>query len=357
MDGLWTYRLWELATCSRAVLATKHAFQRLNLDVGQTKSEYVDKHLLRCQVSLMVDTSFFDVSREQSRIKSRIVTKYFWAWAKVIMSSVRHREGKIAYIDLFAGPGCYNDGTPSTPIIVLQTAIKDPQIREMLVTLFNDKDPSNARSLDDAIKTVPGIEKLRYTPRVVNEVVGQEIVAAIQRVELVPSLLFADPWGYKGLSLALIGSFLRNWGCDCVFFFNYSRINAGLNNQAVYEHINDLFGEQRAEVIRAKLAGLLPHEREHLIIEELSEALREVGASYVLPFTFRNESGTRTKHHLIFASKNFKGYEIMKGIMATESSEKDQGVASFAYSPASKKFPTLFRAFEASGRSRADAFD
>ena len=32
----------------------------------------------------------------------------------------------------------------------------------------------------------------------------------------------------------------------------------------------------------------------------------------------------------------------MKGIMAGESSEQDQGVASFAYSPASKKYPTLF---------------
>jgi hypothetical protein len=67
-----------------------------------------------------------------------------------------------------------------------------------------------------------------------------------------------------------------------------------------------------------------------------------MGARYVLPFAFKNEQGTRTKHHLIFTSKNFRGYEIMKGIMAKESSEQEQGVSSFEYSPASRIYPLLF---------------
>jgi hypothetical protein len=48
---------------------------------------------------------------------------------------------------------------------------------------------------------------------------------------------------------------------------------------------------------------------------------------------------------LIFASKHFRGYEIMKEIMARESSEQDQGVASFAYFAASEKHQTLFEFF------------
>jgi hypothetical protein len=135
---------------------------------------------------------------------------------------------------------------------------------------------------------------------------------------------------------------LKNWGCDCVFFFNYNRVNMGLNNASVQEHMNVLFGESRANSVRQKLEGLNPAERENLIVEELSAALKDMGANYVLPFTFRNEVGTRTTHHLIFASKNFRGYEIMKEIMAQESSEHTQGVASFEYSPASEKYPLLF---------------
>jgi len=287
-------------------------------------------------------TEFFEESRQQSRIKSRIVAKYFWAWAHVIASAMKGRGNRIAYMDLFAGPGKYNDDTPSTPVIVLQTAIKDPRLREMLVTVFNDKKLEFATSLQKTIDAIPGIETLKYKPLVQNEEVGQKIVESFQKTKLIPTLLFVDPWGYKGLSVTLISSVLQNWGCDCVFFFNYNRINAGLNNEMVREHMNDLFGAKRADAIRKKLTGLQPDERETLIVSELSMALRECGIAYVLPFTFKSEEGTRTTHHLIFASKHFKGYEIMKGIMAKESSEQEQGVALFAYFAASEKHQMLF---------------
>ena len=73
-------------------------------------------------------SSFFDESQAQSEVKTAIVTKYFWAWAKVIMPWARKGSGKIAYIDLFAGPGRYGDGTTSTPLLVLQRAIEDEDI-------------------------------------------------------------------------------------------------------------------------------------------------------------------------------------------------------------------------------------
>lgn len=158
-------------------------------------------------------------------------------------------------------------------------------------------------------------------------------------------------WGYDSagcclfaleLSLRLVNSVLKNWGCDCVFFFNYNRVNMGLANEAVREHIDALFGVDRAADVREALDGLTPAEREVFIVEELSWALKEMGGEYVLPFTFKNADGSRTTHHLIFVSKNFKGYEIMKDIMASESSEQTQSVPSFQYSPASEKFPLLF---------------
>ena len=57
---------------------------------------------------------------------------------------------------------------------------------------------------------------------------------------------------------------------------------------------------------------------------------------------FKNDAGTRTSHHLIFVSKHPLGYGIMKDIMARESSLHEQGVPSFQYSPADKRFPLLF---------------
>lgn len=288
--------------------------------------------------------SFFDESTEQSRIKATIVKEYFWAWANVILAVMKKqgRTEKIAYFDLFAGPGRYKDGTMSTPLLILQSAIADPKMRERLVTLFNDVEPEHASALTKEIAGLPGVETLKFRPYVEAEEVGDKIVKKFDQLELAPTLFFVDPWGYKGLSLGLINSVLKNWGCDCIFFFNYNRINMGLGNRAVEEHIDVLFGKEQARRLRDRLASLPSSEREPAIVEALCEALSELGAKYVLPFCFKNESGVRTSHHLVFATKHPLGYGIMKDIMAKHSSEKHQGVASFGYCPASTIHPMLF---------------
>jgi three-Cys-motif partner protein len=195
---------------------------------------------------------FFKESKDQSRVKAEIVAKYFWAWAKVVIPATRSQGiGKIAYIDLFAGPGRYEDGARSTPLLVLERAAEDPDIREMLVSLFNDSDSDRAGALVTALDSTPEIASLRHKPQVLNDEVGQQIVAQFEEMRLVPTFFFVDPWGYKGLSLRLINSVLKDWGCDCVFFFNYNRINMGLSNDLVQEHMDALFGARRADDLRA----------------------------------------------------------------------------------------------------------
>jgi three-Cys-motif partner protein len=298
----------------------------------------------------MSNDSFFNEQKEQSLVKARIVEKYFWAWTKVIIGVLKRQEQerrleeklKLAYIDLFAGPGRYKDGSESTPLRVLETAIQEPDLQERLITLFNDADANNTQSLQEYIKSIPDIGKLKNTPIVRNHEVGEEIVKAFEKARLDPTLFFVDPWGYKGLSLQLINSVVKDWGCDCIFFFNYNRINMGLANNLVKTHMDALFGEDRAESLRDKLKLLQPLEKELTIVEEICEALKEMGGKYVLPFRFRHHSGKRTSHHLIFVSKHIRGYEIMKDIMAKESSTAEQGVPSFEYNPATQAQPLLF---------------
>jgi hypothetical protein len=103
-----------------------------------------------------------------------------------------------------------------------------------------------------------------------------------------------------------------------------------------------LFGKSRIDRMRNFLVGKTPNDREALILEELAQALKELGARYILPFRFRRPDGSRTSHALIFVTKNIRGYEIMKDIMARASSTVDQGVPSFEYSPADERCPLLF---------------
>lgn len=285
---------------------------------------------------------FFDEPQDQSVVKATIISKYFWAWAKVIIPTARTHGRKIAYLDLFAGPGRYKDGTKSTPIMVLERAIADDAMREMLVTVFNDGDELQANSLRRAIADIPGIEKLKYPPVVDHSEVGSELVKRFQKMTLVPTLFFVDPWGYKGLSIGLIDSVLKDWGCDCIFFFNYNRINMGLSNPLVQEHMDCLFGSDRAKTLRSALNRMQPAQRELMIVENLCDALGANSGRFVLPFRFRDAQGTRTSHHLIFVTKHFRGYEIMKGIMAKESSLSEQGVPTFEYNRADADYPMLF---------------
>jgi three-Cys-motif partner protein len=210
----------------------------------------------------------------------------------------------------------------------------------MLVTLFNDADEDHSSSLQKEIDKLSGIEKLKYKPDVLCGEVGEEAEKFFSETKLIPSFTFVDPFGYKGLSLKIVNGVIKDWGCDCVFFFNYNRINAGLNNDLVRKHMDALFGADRVDELRTNLAGRTPEQREALILEEISQAIKAMGGKFVLPFRFKR--GARTSHSLIFVSKNFKGYEIMKNIMATESSTEDQGVASFTYSPADASTPLLF---------------
>lgn len=288
--------------------------------------------------------NFFEEQKDQSQVKAMIVSKYFDAWSKVMIGN-RKRFGrieKLAYIDLFCGPGRYTDGSKSTPIMVLEHAIKNPDLSEILVSMFNDKDEDNVKSLELAVNELEGIERLRHKPFIHCSEVDRDAQEMFANTNLCPTFSFVDPFGYKGLSAKFIKSIVKDWGCDCVFFFNYGRINAGISNPLVAKHMDALFGQERAETMRQFVRTMQPAQREIYILEELAAALKAMGTKYVLPFRFKRANGIQTSHALIFVTKDPLGYGIMKDIMARESSTEDEGVPSFAYSPAEAATPLLF---------------
>lgn len=282
----------------------------------------------------MAAQDFFKARREQSDIKSLIVKDYFPVWAKIILKSVQKSGGnKIAYIDLFSGPGKYDDGSESTPLLILKTAVSDQNLQNALVTIFNDKNRKYCESLKTNISVIPGIEKLRFTPKISNFDIGEDTGQVIESMNLVPTFLFIDPWGYKGITKKLIGAVLKSWGSECFFFFNYDRLNRDMTNVKVEEHINAIFGEVRANSLRALLPGKSPGEREAIILSELLAALKEVGGEFAHPIRFPNPKAKRTSHYLVFITKHPLGYGIMKDITAKYCRASSQGIPSFEFKP------------------------
>lgn len=282
---------------------------------------------------------FFDEMTESSMIKSKIVEEYFTTWASIM--NRKAKSDKLAYIDLFSGPGRYKDGSVSTPIKVLEKIIKNPDFRRKIITVFNDVNRDYVESLQNEINKLVGINLLTHKPIVMNEEVDDKIALIFEKINLVPTFAFIDPWGYKGISKKLIDALIKDWGSDCIFFFNYNRIKMGLNNPVVMDRINLIFGEERSKILRERVLQLDKDEQELTIINELSETLSNDGKRFVLPFRFVREGGKRTSHYLIFISKHVLGYEKMKEIMWKYSSEKEDGVASFSYIQVPKDFQQL----------------
>jgi three-Cys-motif partner protein len=283
---------------------------------------------------------FFDEQTERSAKKTSIVAKYFQPWSQLVSKPAQDRSQPLQYLDLCAGPGHYDDGSPSTPILILSRAIADPKLRDILVTHFNDKDKQHSQKLAAAVRALPGVEDLRHTPRVENYRVDDQLTQALQQEmsgkKLVATLSFLDPFGYGALSLQLIHLLTRDWGCDCVFFFNYNRIRAAINNRTVAARMDALFGRERAHALRQRIIGLGPREAEQVILHALAEAVEE-GGRMTCRYTFKNDAGTRTWHHIVLVTKAPRGIQIMKQIMAKEGAWTSDGVPTFEHNPARER--------------------
>lgn len=279
----------------------------------------------------MSNDSFFDEQTDQSRVKAAFVLKYFLAWSTIMVKGLR--RSKIAFIDLFSGPGYYEDGNKSVPLLIVEKAIELDYLRANLVTLFNDQNEDYTDKLRQKLVDTPNLQLLKHQPKVFDSVVGSEFTDEFNRLNLVPSLVFLDPWGYTGLSLDMINSILRHQGCECIVFFNYNRINAAISNPLVKNPMSDLFGEDRAGKLQVEIDGMDAVERERKVVEEFSEALKEKYGKFVLPFKFKFDQHNRTSHYIIFVTKHQKGYEIMKDVMANDDyvDVDEDEVPSFTY--------------------------
>lgn len=293
----------------------------------------------------MAGNAFFGRPKQQSMVKARIVTGYFVAWARVMANNAirypRRWPQRFSYVDLFAGRGRYEDGTASTPTMVLQRAIAEPAIADRVVILLNDVDPDACTELRRAVAETPGVDRLATAPLVTNMRVDTDLARQLER-PLVPTLFFLDPWGYKGLSLDLISAAVKDRGSECILFFNFNRINMHLGNPTTQQSLADLLGPDRLRGLLPRIQRVSGGDREELVMGAAEDALRDSGAEYIRGFRFMDDAGGKTSHYIIHAAKDYAAYDIMRNIMAGESSSSVDGISSYSFDRAKAPQLSLF---------------
>jgi len=279
---------------------------------------------------LGVQEGFFDYSpRDSSRLKRQIVTEYFDYYMRVMA-----RDGKTAgYVDLFAGPGGYGSGEESIPLVIARQVASDPRLRGSVKLWLNEGNRDHFQTLKSNIDAVPDIDALVHKPRVTPHLISDSFAPKLSGMRT-PSFIFADPCGYKGLSLRLITAALKPYGNDCIFFLNYNRINMKISYDTMNESINDFFEESLADQLRAEIKSLdSPPERERVILAAVTGTLERQAGAKCLTFGFRTREGGGTSHHLVYATKNVRALIQMKRIYTKASSDQTDGVGSLDYDP------------------------
>ena len=275
------------------------------------------------------NTVFFNEQSEQSAIKAKIVSDYFAAWSRVMKNNW---PGNLSYIDLFCGPGKYGNGALSAPLLVVQKILNDDVLSKRMSCIFNDADSNNIELLKRSVSDMDAAGVLKKHIGYYNYTIESGFEQNVRIPTGVPVLSFVDPFGYKGLTINLIEKLIANSGSDCIFFFNYNRINMALSSNTKFdEHLQGLFGAKGLQKLKEELAPLTSAQREPWVINRLQEVLTENKANYVLPFKFYGNQQKRTSHFIVFVTKHPTACKIMKQIMYSNSAKDADGVATFSF--------------------------
>jgi three-Cys-motif partner protein len=225
------------------------------------------------------ENQFFEKQTVSSRIKASIVSEYFPSYSKIIVK--KYTPKAVRYIDLFAGPGFYNDKNPSTPILIAKQCQKDAELKDTVKMIFNDncyaeelKKNFNSEFEENTFKHKPhfGKSTVGESPEITEFLIKDTHVN--NRNEY-PSLLFIDPFGYKGIETKVLAEFLKNWGNEIFLFVNTKSIHPALENEKFEGLMNDLFPTT---------------------------------------FKFQEEDADATSHYILHITKGSRGYDLIKTI-------------------------------------------
>lgn len=268
----------------------------------------------------MKNTEFFEQQTISSRVKAGIVADYFPQYCKIITK--RRTPASIRFIDLFSGPGIYEDGNVSTPILVGRKCKQDHLLRTHVQFIFNDNEyiEQLKENFNNEFPAGTFTQTSFFRDRTVGEC--EEIYQYLEvnthknGYNYSPALLFFDPFGYKGMKTSSLAKFLENWGNEIFIFINTKRINPALENDK-FEDLMRLWFPTTYEQIKVQRNNTRTvSERLNLIISHLGKEFSTSLKSnvYYTAFRFQEEDIETTSHYILHITKGSKGFELVKTV-------------------------------------------
>ena len=266
-----------------------------------------------------MEDDFFNEQTSSSDVKAKIVSEYFPQYCRILL---KKPQNSIRYLDLFAGPGKYEDQNHSTPLLLAKQCAEDPLLASKAHLIFNDNKYAN--QLKSNFEELFPEGTFTFSPKFGDKSVGEDesiknfLKKEPKKSNPNPTLLFFDPFGYKGIDTLILAKFLENWGNELFLFVNIKRINQGISVAKFDEMMKALFPTSIEKLRKERqYTTASPHDRVKLIMDNLAnEFVNAVGSTklYHCSFRFQEEDSTATSHYIVHFTKNEKGYELVKNV-------------------------------------------
>ncbi len=259
----------------------------------------------------MKENDFFEQQTVSSRVKAGIVSEYFPQYCKII--SIKRTPKLIRFIDLFAGPGIYDDGNVSTPILVGRNCKADLQSKKLVQFIFNDN--THIEQLkENFLNEFPEgtfVQPMFFRDQTVGEC--EAIYSFLEKsthegkCNEIPALLFFDPFGYKGMRTSSLAKFLENWGNEIFIFINTKRINPALENDKFEDLMRLWFPTTYEQIKTGRQNTRSVSERLNLIIRNIGKEFTNSLKSrvYYTAFRFQEEDIDTTSHYILHLTKKY----------------------------------------------------
>lgn len=265
---------------------------------------------------------FWKCQTEKSAIKTAIVVNFFVTYISIISNHFANAK-KYYYIDLFSGPGKFENGKESTPLQIFDfvNKSKNKALREKMQFVFNDANSKCYQELKLNLMQHELYGKLKYRGDIFNLSANEVDIEKYLKTGD-PVFSFIDPFGYKGTSAEQIWNVVKNVGSDCIFFFNANRFIMDFSKDKETD-FKPLFGNYYNSLSRVMKTDKSHFDKMRDVLNLFSRNLFDMAKQssikfqiFILPFAFCFDDREKESHYLLFITKNYKALTEMKNVMS-----------------------------------------
>jgi three-Cys-motif partner protein len=255
-----------------------------------------------------------------TRAKLDMLGRYLDGWFPILSSW----NGRVLFLDGFAGRGRYNDGSEGSPLVALRHLLDHQSFARMrdreFVFYFVEANGDNAASLQrevDAFMAARAPWPSNVKVYVINTKFDMTATAMLQhlrdqKASLAPSFIFVDPFGYSGLPMDVLADLLAYPHTELFVNFMVGHVQRFITRDGQEHAMRDLFGIDVRSVLKGYTGDA--DRIEHLKEVYVRQMHNRIGFDYVQSFAMVNRTGN-IGYYLFHGTRHEKGVKLMKHAM------------------------------------------